>query len=95
MSGSLSKRMQVFKRDGWICQICFEPVSFPVRADRCRDVEREDWEPTIDHVIPRSLGGPDEIDNLRLAHRKCNLDRGNRADLREVEGWFEALREVG
>jgi 5-methylcytosine-specific restriction protein A len=33
---------------------------------------------SIDHVVPRSLGGTDELDNLRPAHRACNARRGNR-----------------
>lgn len=34
---------------------------------------------SIDHVIPRSLGGdPHARANARLAHRKCNSSRGNR-----------------
>ena len=32
---------------------------------------------TIDHVIPRSLGGSDEPDNLALACRRCNERRYN------------------
>lgn len=27
---------------------------------------------TIDHLIPKSKGGDDSIENLRLAHEKCN-----------------------
>ena len=33
---------------------------------------------TVDHVIPRALGGPDTLDNLRAAHRVCNSRRGTR-----------------
>jgi 5-methylcytosine-specific restriction endonuclease McrA len=33
---------------------------------------------SLDHVIPRSLGGTDELGNLRPAHRACNARRGNR-----------------
>lgn len=33
---------------------------------------------TADHVLPRSRGGSDHIDNLRPAHRRCNSARGNR-----------------
>lgn len=33
---------------------------------------------TIDHVIPRSLGGPDTLDNLRAAHGSCNSARGTK-----------------
>ena len=32
---------------------------------------------TADHVIPKSLGGSDEIDNLALACRRCNERRYN------------------
>lgn len=30
-----------------------------------------------DHIIPRSLGGTDDIENLALAHKQCNSKRGN------------------
>lgn len=33
---------------------------------------------SIDHVRPRSLGGSDDIENLRPVHFRCNLKRGNR-----------------
>lgn len=32
---------------------------------------------TIDHLIPGSLGGSDECDNLTLACRRCNERRYN------------------
>ncbi len=31
----------------------------------------------IDHVIPWSLGGIDDLENLRVAHDICNIRRGN------------------
>jgi len=33
---------------------------------------------TADHDIPRSLGGPDTLDNLDPAHRACNSSKGKR-----------------
>ncbi len=33
--------------------------------------------PTIDHVIPRSKGGTNDLDNLLLACNKCNNKRGD------------------
>lgn len=35
------------------------------------------WSFSRDHVVPRSHGGSDEIENLRPAHRSCNEYRGN------------------
>lgn len=32
---------------------------------------------SVDHVIPRSKGGTDDIRNLRPAHPLCNYKRGN------------------
>lgn len=32
----------------------------------------------MDHVIPRAKGGSNAVENLRLAHRRCNSRRGSR-----------------
>lgn len=37
---------------------------------------------TIDHFIPLAKGGSNHIRNLRLAHKKCNLEKGNRIETR-------------
>lgn len=34
---------------------------------------------SIDHVVPRSRGGGDELANLRPAHVHCNCARGARS----------------
>lgn len=34
---------------------------------------------TIDHTIPRSLGGTDDATNLTAAHLICNIRKGNRS----------------
>lgn len=47
-----------------------------------RQVHPEDA--TRDHVIPRSLDGPDSGENIKLAHGACN---GARGDL-PLEEWF-------
>lgn len=56
-------REAIFERDGWLCGICGEPVE---RADA-----------TLDHIVPVSLGGADEPENVRLAHSLCNSRRGD------------------
>lgn len=38
---------------------------------------------TADHVLPRSRGGDNSIDNLRPAHKSCNFSRGNMS----IEEW--------
>lgn len=32
---------------------------------------------TLEHVIPRSKGGTDDMDNLSISHNACNARRGN------------------
>ena len=58
-------RADVYARDGWVCQLCGEPV----------DPEREYPDPlaaSLDHVVPLSRGGTHESTNLQLAHLGCN-----------------------
>jgi 5-methylcytosine-specific restriction endonuclease McrA len=55
-------------RDGWVCHLC---------GCRVRPKGRGYLAPTIDHLVPRSLGGGGYDTNLRLAHRYCNSRRGN------------------
>lgn len=71
-------RLELYKRDDWTCQLCGEPVD--------RDVHwNEPRAPSLDHVLPKSLGGSDEPENLRTAHRHCNSVRGARIDDLELE----------
>lgn len=67
------QRVAIYERDGGVCQLCSEPVDFDAHV-MSADA------PTLDHVLPRSLGGGDEPENLRLACRACNVTRGNRLD---------------
>lgn len=57
-------RKNVMLRDGHQCQYCAREL--PVR------------ELNIDHVLPRSRGGPDSWENLVTACRLCNLRKGRR-----------------
>lgn len=66
-------RASVYSRDGGICQICFMAVDFDAHY-------MDDSAPTLDHILPRALGGGDSLPNLRLAHRLCNCARGARVE---------------
>lgn len=71
------RRQAIYVRDGWVCQLCFEPV------DRTLDHQIDPMGATLDHIDCQSwTDNPDHSnENLRLAHRSCNSARGNRPDL--------------
>lgn len=48
-----------------ICGICGQPVDKSLKYPH-------PFSPTVDHIIPCNKGGSDELDNLQLAHRRCN-----------------------
>lgn len=62
MSVTRRIRFEVFKRDGFRCTYC---------GSKSPNVELE-----ADHVIPRSRGGPDSLDNLTTACTACNRGKG-------------------
>lgn len=62
---------QIFNRDGWTCHLCGGKVD--------KSLSRLDsFGATIDHLIPLSRGGSDDIENVATAHRVCNTRRSNR-----------------
>ena len=67
----LSRRLAIYERDGWVCQICLVPV------DRSFIGTTSLQRPSLDHKLPRSFGGSDEDENLRLAHFLCNAVRSD------------------
>jgi HNH endonuclease len=65
MSISDEVRQIIRERAKYLCEYCHSPEL--LSANRF----------TIEHLVPRSLGGSDEVDNLALACRRCNERRYN------------------
>ena len=65
-------RWQVFQRDGWKCVACG-------RGSHDGAILH------VDHIIPRSKGGTDTLDNFQTLCDKCNIGKSNRdmTDLRK------------
>jgi 5-methylcytosine-specific restriction endonuclease McrA len=74
---------RVMARDGDKCAICKEPLDRKIR-----DFNHPRYI-TFDHITPLSLGGTDLFGNIRLAHRRCNCERGNDPIMPEDEKEFE------
>lgn len=62
---------EIIERDAAICHLCKKKVN-----PHLSGMDR--WGPTIDHLVPLSRGGTDVRSNVALAHRICNIRRGNR-----------------
>ncbi len=60
-----SIREIVGERAKYLCEYCHSPEF--VNTDRF----------TVDHILPQSLGGSDELENLALCCRRCNERRYN------------------
>lgn len=63
-------RRKVLNRDSWHCYLCNRPIS-----------KRYKWphplSASVDHVIPWSVSKNDHPDNLRAAHWRCNVEKGD------------------
>ena len=58
----------VLARDNWTCCSCG-------RSSKEEGITLE-----VDHIVPRSKGGSDDIDNLQTLCKKCNIGKSNRDD---------------
>lgn len=66
----------LFSRDGTACGICGGQLDRKVADEHAPDYV------SIDHVVPLSKGGRDSVENLRLAHQRCNNERDHEAGQR-------------
>lgn len=58
-------RQRLIAEHGMVCALCGKPIE-------------SDDDLTVDHIIPRALGGATIYKNCQLAHKKCNLSKGNK-----------------
>lgn len=69
---------ELFKRDDGVCHICGKQCNWNDYTVTDSTIIAGNWYPSVDHIVPVSLGGADAWDNVMLAHRICNSIRGNR-----------------
>lgn len=68
---SKAVRLSVFERDGGICKLCGRKVDLTLRAPHPESM-------TLDHILPLSKGGSNDLANVQLAHYRCNSLRQDR-----------------
>jgi len=77
-------REAIFKRDGYVCQLCGMLVAMDRKAPHRLS-------PVVDHIKPRIKGGTDDPDNLQTAHWACNSSKSHRP---EMGSGFDPLAET-
>lgn len=66
-------RIKVFDAAGWKCRACGVDTPRSLLKDsRHRDA------PTLDHIVPKSMGGDHTYENLQCLCRSCNSKKGVR-----------------
>lgn len=65
---------QLAQRDGLDCGLCGNPVDLSLKHP---DLMRG----SVDHILPTSLGGSNEPENVQLAHLHCNIKKNNRVEV--------------
>lgn len=71
----VSLRKRVYIRDEGKCRYCKKRIEWEAVTDSGqRDV-------TLDHIVPKSLGGANSEDNLTIACYRCNNVKGSRTNI--------------
>lgn len=68
------ERSEIYDRDGWICQLCMEPVDQSAKYP-------DHLSPSLDHVIPLAKGGSHTRANAQLAHWICNTSKSDKVSI--------------
>lgn len=69
-------RLDVFERDDYRCQMCGRTVEDGIKL-------------YIDHIVPFSKGGSNDMDNLQVLCHECNLAKHDRMDLKRTRELLE------
>ena len=95
MSGpeNISKVDRLRARDGDVCWLCAKPMDFSAKPNSAKA-----W--SMEHLVCKSFGGPEDLANLVLCHPPCNRILGNRPLKKKIElrerrrrkAWIASLR---
>ena len=76
---------ELYERDKGICKICGMPISINRKINN-------NWDGTVDHIVPLSCGGEHSNSNCQITHRICNslkLQEGKEYKI----NWLEMARQ--
>ena len=68
---------KLFVRDSGVCYLCGKSCNYDDFVIKDGTWICGDNYPSIDHVTPRAAGGEHAWANVRLAHRRCNMEKSD------------------
>ena len=80
---------------GETCACCGSPLNYGLGKN---NVDKSDIHtPSTDHIVPRSLDGTNDIDNLWIICNRCNLLKNNSTpeDIHRYRKILETLERIG
>lgn len=80
---------------GETCACCGSPLNYGLGKN---NVDKSDIHtPSTDHIVPRSLEGSNDIDNLWIICNRCNLLKNNSTpeDIHRYRKILETLERIG
>lgn len=68
---------QIYRRDNGICYLCGGECDFNDYKYTGDIFVAGNTYPSVDHIVALANGGTDTLDNIKLAHRRCNSKKSD------------------
>lgn len=84
LSSDRKRAILIAAQDG-LCAHCKAPM-------RIGEIAPHPLAPTLDHIVPRSLGGNSSLRNMLAKHYYCNHSRGNAPSTMQDWAWLTRVQ---
>jgi hypothetical protein len=71
----------IYKRDGQRCWYCDRDLMTHTEASAWTGIKPPKGYPTLDHIFPATLGGPNNKKNMRVSCQPCNGAKSHKIEV--------------